>query len=75
MGEASDRDLWRPAVGGEAEAFGVLFDRHGERLRTYCARRTGSLDTADDLVSVVFLEAWRRRVDVQLLGDSALPWL
>lgn len=75
MDEASDRDLWRRAVGGEPKAFGVLFDRHGERLRAYCARRTGCLDTADDLVSVVFLEAWRRRTDVQLMGDSALPWL
>ena len=75
MDQPHDRELWRRAVGGEPEAFGVLFDRHAERLRAYCARRTGSLDTADDLVSVVFLEAWRRRADVQLLGDSALPWL
>jgi RNA polymerase sigma factor (sigma-70 family) len=75
MDEAADGELWRRAVEGEPEAFGVLFDRHGERVRAYCARRTGSLDAADDLVSVVFLEAWRRRADVQLLGDSALPWL
>ncbi|MGY2065195.1 RNA polymerase sigma factor [Blastococcus sp. SYSU DS0619] len=73
--QATDRELWRRAVGGEPEAFGVLFDRHAEPVRGYCARRTGSLEVADDLVSVVFLEAWRRRADVELLGDSALPWL
>ena len=70
-----DRALWQRAVRGEPEAFGILFDRHGERIRSYCARRTGSLEAADDLVSVVFLEAWRRRSDVELIADSALPWL
>ncbi|MFJ1542258.1 RNA polymerase sigma factor [Micromonospora chalcea] len=38
------------------------FDRHGGAVRAFCARRTGSIDAADDLVSIVFLEAWRRRV-------------
>jgi len=33
------------------------------------------LDVADDLVSVVFLEAWRRRQAVELVHDSVLPWL
>jgi RNA polymerase sigma factor (sigma-70 family) len=71
----SDQELWTRAVAGEAECFGVLFDRHAEAVRAYCARRTGSLDLADDLVSVVFLEAWRGRRSVELLHDSALPWL
>jgi len=73
--DSSDRDLWAAAVAGDGEAFGVLFDRHREPVRAYCARRTGSLDTADDLVSVVFLEAWRGRRAVELVHDSALPWL
>lgn len=70
-----DRELWRRATDGDPESFGLLFDRHAERVRAYCARRTGSLETADDLVSIVFLEAWRRRSEVQLVHDSALPWL
>ena len=73
--EASDGDLWRRAQQGAAECFGVLFDRHAEAVRAYCARRTGSLDAADDLVSIVFLEAWRRRAEVELVDDAALPWL
>jgi RNA polymerase sigma-70 factor (ECF subfamily) len=75
MGEATDRDLWQRAVSGEAECFGVLFDRHAEAVRGYCARRTGSIDDADDLVSIVFLEAWRRRASVELVDHNALPWL
>lgn len=73
--DVTDRDLWVAAVAGDGEAFGVLFDRHREPARAYCARRTGSLDAADDLVSVVFLEAWRGRHAIELVHDSALPWL
>ncbi|WP_380169399.1 RNA polymerase sigma factor [Jannaschia sp. R86511] len=73
--ETSDRELWRRAAAGDADAFARIYDRHLEPVRAFCARRSGSLDAADDLVSVVFLEAWRRRADVELVHDSALPWL
>jgi RNA polymerase sigma factor (sigma-70 family) len=72
---AGDDELWRRARQGEAECFGLLFDRHGPAVRAFCARRTGSLDAADDLVSIVFLQAWRRRADVELIDGNALPWL
>lgn len=75
MTRADDGELWRRARQGEAECFGVLFDRHGEAVRAFCARRTGSADAADDLVSIVFLEAWRRRDEVELIDGHALPWL
>ena len=78
MGEPprrSDGELWRLAADGDGESFGEIFDRHAERVRAYCARMSGSLDAADDLVSMVFLEAWRRRDDVVLVDDEALPWL
>ena len=58
MIRADDGELWQRARQGEAECFGVLFDRHGGAVRAFCARRTGSIDAADDLVSIVFLEAW-----------------
>jgi len=75
MSELSDGELWRRAAAGDAESFAVIFDRHHAVIRAYCARRSGSLDAADDLVSIVFLEAWRQRADVELLEDKALPWL
>lgn len=75
MSTPGDAQLWRLAAGGRAEAFGALFERHEHAVRSYCHRRTGSLDEAEDLTSIVFLEAWRRRTDVELHGDSLLPWL
>jgi DNA-directed RNA polymerase specialized sigma24 family protein len=59
---------------GDADAFGLLFDRHAKAIYNYCFRRIGSRATAQDLLSMVFLEAWRRR-DKELPPDKVLPWL
>ena len=72
----SDGQLWaRAASERDGEAFGQLFERHANAVYTYCFRRTGSWLVAEDLTSVVFLEAWRKRRDVRLAGESVLPWL
>jgi RNA polymerase sigma factor (sigma-70 family) len=75
MGQATDAELWRRAVEGEPEAFGVIFERHARAVYNYLFRRTGDWSLAEDLTSVVFLDAWRRRSDVRLERDLALPWL
>ncbi|MCU1678453.1 MAG: polymerase, sigma-24 subunit, subfamily [Frankiales bacterium] len=72
--EASDAELWELAP-SDPRAFGALFSRHSDAVYNHCFRRTGSWSVAEDLTSVVFLEAWRRRRDVALSGDSILPWL
>jgi RNA polymerase sigma factor (sigma-70 family) len=69
-----DVELWR-AASTDPEAFGELYERHAQAVYAFCARRTGDLTLAEDLTSVVFLEAWRRRRSVRLDGRSALPWL
>lgn len=70
-----DQDVWLDAIGGSADAWGELFLRHHRAVYNYCFRRTAQWSAAEDLTSAVFLEAWRRRNDVQLYGTSALPWL
>lgn len=70
----SDADLWVRSRAGDAEAFGLLFDRHAKLIYNYCFRRIGNRATAQDLLSIVFLEAWRRR-DKELPSDKVLPWL
>ncbi|MFN8074115.1 MAG: sigma-70 family RNA polymerase sigma factor [Kineosporiaceae bacterium] len=79
LSDTGDRHLWQRAAAGETACFGELFDRHASAVHAYCrARHYGSgADGGDasDLVSVVFLEAWRRRRDVVLHEESALPWL
>jgi RNA polymerase sigma factor (sigma-70 family) len=75
MGQPTDAELWRLAASGEAAAFGVLFERHGRAVYNFCFRRTANWAAAEDLTSIVFLEAWRRRSEVRLKDGRALPWL
>jgi RNA polymerase sigma factor (sigma-70 family) len=70
-----DQELWEAAVIGDADAFGELFERHHGLIYNFCFRRTGSWSTAEDLMAVVFLEAWRTRREMQLHDGSLLPWL
>jgi RNA polymerase sigma-70 factor (ECF subfamily) len=75
MSELDDGRLWQRAVDGDAEAFGVLFDRHANAVYGYCFRRTADWTAAEDLTALVFLEAWRARARVVLVDGRALPWL
>jgi RNA polymerase sigma-70 factor (ECF subfamily) len=65
----SDVELWEQVVAGDAGAFETIYDRYSDRLLSYVVRRPTSPELAEDIVSIVFLEAWRRREDVR--GDEA----
>lgn len=72
----SNQQLWsRAAEHHDGDAFGQLFERLADAVYTHCFRRTGLWSMAEDLTSVVFLEAWRRRRDVRICDESVLPWL
>jgi RNA polymerase sigma-70 factor (ECF subfamily) len=72
--DPSDADLWTRSRAGDRDAFGTLFERYGKAIYNYCFRRTGSWASAEDILSLVFIEAWRRR-DQDLPPDKVLPWL
>jgi len=73
----ADVELWRRAVGGDAQAFGDLFDLHAKAIYNFCFRRTANWAEAEDAMSEVFLVAWKRRADVVFTsdGERVLPWL
>jgi RNA polymerase sigma-70 factor (ECF subfamily) len=58
-----------------ADAFTALFDEHADAIFGFCFRRTADHALAEDLTATVFLEAWRRREQVDLATRPALPWL
>jgi RNA polymerase sigma-70 factor, ECF subfamily len=72
--EPSDDELWARSRADNADAFGMLFERHSALIYNYCYRRLGNWAATQELVSTVFLEAWRRR-DKELPPDKVLPWL
>ncbi|WP_112275455.1 RNA polymerase sigma factor [Lentzea terrae] len=74
----TDEELWRQVRTGDDAAFGQLFERHAQAVFAYCLRRTGAWTVAEDLMSVVFMETWRKRKSVTVDGSqdwSLLPWL
>jgi RNA polymerase sigma factor (sigma-70 family) len=72
--QLDDADLWELST-TDREAFGEIFRRHARSVFAICYWRTGDAAMAEDVTSVVFLEAWRRRELVVLEQRSALPWL
>ena len=72
--DLDDAELWELST-KEPEAFGEIFRRHARSVFAICYWRTGDAAMAEDVTSVVFLEAWRRRELVVLEQRSALPWL
>lgn len=70
-----DGTLWSLALAGDGEAFGILFDRHRDRVFRHVVRLADTRQDAEDIVASAFLELWRRRRDVRLVDGSALPWL
>ena len=72
--DLDDVELWELSA-SDPEAFGEIFRRHARSVFALCFWRTGDAAVAEDVTSVVFLEAWRRRDHVVLEQRSALPWL
>lgn len=73
----ADRDniLWSRVRRDDTEAFGRLFDRHVDSVYRYAYAHTGDSSVAEEIVSIVFSEAWRQRGRIELLDESLRPWL
>jgi RNA polymerase sigma factor (sigma-70 family) len=67
--------LWERAKRGDSAAFAEVYDRHRDRVFGQALRWTRSGHDAEDILALVFLEAWRRRATVRMVDDSLLPWL
>jgi RNA polymerase sigma factor (sigma-70 family) len=59
---------------GDSAEFAELFRRSVQPVYRWCARSADDGE-AEDLLSIVFLEAWRTRERAFLVEASALPWL
>ena len=63
------------ARGGDAEAFGGLYDRFQPEILRYLAHRVGDPDTAEDLAQQVFLKAWQAIPRYEARGVPFKAWL
>lgn len=72
--ELSDPELLRRHVAGDPEAFGVLFQRHKDRLWAVAIRTLGDPEEAADALQDGMISAFRRASSFR--GDSAVTtWL
>ena len=69
-----DLELVRRALGGEADAFGALYETHKGKIYSLCLRMTCNTAEAEDLMQDAFLQVFRKLASFR--GDSALStWI
>lgn len=69
-----EADIIRRAQEGDAEAFGILFQKHKMRVYALCLRMTRNTAEAEDLMQEAFLHVFRKIAAFR--ADSALStWL
>lgn len=73
--QESDAALWLAASSGTERTFVTVFDRYRSRIFSAAYRRTNRVGDAEEIVAIVFLEAWRLRKRVRIVDGSLLPWL
>ncbi len=59
----------------DENAFACAYRRHGKELYRFCLRRLGNPGAAEEALATVFLEAWRRREEVDFSSRPMRPWL
>jgi RNA polymerase sigma-70 factor, ECF subfamily len=72
--EPTDADLLSRHIGGDADAFGLVFGRHRDRLWAVAIRTLGDPEEAADALQDAMISAFRRAASFR--GDSAVTtWL
>ncbi|WP_198169656.1 RNA polymerase sigma factor [Agromyces laixinhei] len=73
--EAQDSALWLEAISGTDASFAIIFDRYRRLVFKRAYDRVGNATDAEDVVAIVFMEAWRKRESVRFVDGSLRPWL
>ncbi|MBW8800316.1 MAG: RNA polymerase sigma factor [Streptomyces sp.] len=60
---------------GDPEAFRELFQELAQAVHRHAMRATGDWSTAEEIVSLTFLEVWRLREKLDPNDDSVRPWV
>jgi RNA polymerase sigma factor (sigma-70 family) len=71
----TDSSLWLEAIAGTEASFGVIYDRYKQVIYRAALARVANTSDAEDVVAIVFLEAWRKRAEVRFVDGSLRPWL
>lgn len=70
-----DGDLLVRAAEGDRAAFGQLYDRHVRPVFWQAYAVVHDADEAEDITQDVFITTWDKIRTINLVDESALPWL
>ncbi|GAA3904991.1 RNA polymerase sigma factor [Microbacterium invictum] len=71
----SDAELVAAAARGNEHAFRTLYRAYVRPVFWLAYGLVGTRADAEDVAQETFLAAWRKLPDLELAGDSLLPWL
>lgn len=72
--EETDEDLVKKLQDGDDHAFEILYDRYFDPIFRYTMRRVGHYQTAEDLVSHVFMKAFGARKKLKI-NSTFKAWI
>jgi RNA polymerase sigma-70 factor (ECF subfamily) len=70
-----ERSLVERAKGGEAEAFGLLYDHYQPKIFRFVLLKVSHREEAEDLTHQTFLKAWENLDKYEFQGYSFGSWL
>jgi RNA polymerase sigma-70 factor (ECF subfamily) len=73
--ELADEDLMQLVRKGDADAFGVVYDRHATAAFSLAYRMVGNRNAAEDVVQESFLSLWRSNARYDRTRGSVRTWL
>jgi RNA polymerase sigma-70 factor (ECF subfamily) len=71
----ADRALMARIEGRDADALGILYDRHSGRLMGLAQRILGDTGEAEEVLQEVFLHAWKAAATFDSSRGPVLAWL
>ncbi len=71
----ADEDLMSLVEGGDAQAFAVLYDRHGRVAYSLAYRMMDEKQAAEDLTQDAFLKVWRSAGSYRVERGSVRTWI
>jgi len=72
---AGHDELFARVRTGDREAFRLLFRQHQRTVYWAAFSVLGTRGDSEEVLQDAFLTLWNKRVSIDLVGESALPWL
>ncbi|MEK9154666.1 MAG: sigma-70 family RNA polymerase sigma factor [Patescibacteria group bacterium] len=70
-----EKNIIERAIGGEASAFGLLYDHYQPQIYRFVYLKVSHREEAEDLTHQVFLSAWQNITKYQYQGHLFSSWL